>query len=139
MAYSWVSCEARTGLVIADLPDLDCGKVSAVIGGYTSTTATLPYPAADNSTPENWGRATQGGASYLVLLDDVTDQPVQGYLIGKRKADESDLLKLENLASLEAYFDRRFIGDRQFTQTGQNSIVEDTTASSTRRCYTTWS
>lgn len=123
MAYTWVACEARTGLVIADLPDLDCGKVSAVIGGYTSTTATLPYPDTSNATPENWDRATQGGASYLVLLDDVTDQPVQGYLIGKRVTDESDSLNISAMASLEAYFERRFIGDSTFAKTGQNAIV----------------
>lgn len=123
MAYTWVACEARTGLVIADLPDLDCGKVSASIGAYTTTSATLPYPGPDNTTPENWDRATQGGASYLVLLDDVTDQAMQGYLIGKRVADETPLLALQNLVSLEAYFDRRFIGDQTFAKAGQNAIV----------------
>lgn len=129
MSYTWLSCEARTGLVIADLPDLSCKKVSASIGAYTTTSATLPYPGPDNTTPENWDRATQGGAAYLVLIDEETDQPVQGYLIGKRKADESDLLNLENLASLEAYFDRRFIGDQQFTQAGQNSMIGTIVAS----------
>lgn len=120
MTYTWLAVEARTGLVIADLPDLSCNKVGAVIGDYTSTNASLPVPTA----PESWQRATLPGGAVLVLLDEDTDLPVWGGLVLTRERDESDEVSMQ-LATLEAYFDRRYVGDAPYTNVGQNSIIAD--------------
>lgn len=121
MNLSWVACEARTGRVVAELRDLVCPSVSAVLGGYTTATATLPLPTA----PENWESATTAGGSFLVLLDG--DVPVWGGLVMKDARSEGDTKTLP-LATLEAYFDRRFVGDETYTATGQNAIVADLAA-----------
>lgn len=120
MAYSWIAVEARTGVLLADLPDLDCDSVAVTIGNYTSTDATLPIPTA----PENWERATLPGGTCLVLLDGDTDQPVWGGLILNRERTHGDVVSMQ-LATLEAYFDRRYVGDAPYTNVGQNAIVAD--------------
>lgn len=121
MAYSWVACEARTGIVITDLPDLNVDKIGVTIGDYTSTQAALPVPTA----PDGWQRATEGGGAYLIALDADTDQPVWGGLILKRKRDQSNIVTLSPVVTLESYFDRRYVGDSPYTNVGQNAIVAD--------------
>jgi len=66
MTLSWLSVDAKTGGVLADLPDLDVPKVSRSICRYDSTTATLPIPTA----PEGWELATRPGGAVMILLDD---------------------------------------------------------------------
>jgi len=113
VTYSWLAVEARTGVVIADLADLACEKVSVQIGTYTTTTATLPV--GTRRTPENWLRATLPGATFLVVVDDASDLPVWGGLVTKRARNEGDTIAL-SLATAEAYFDRRYVGDEVFGQ-----------------------
>jgi hypothetical protein len=115
-SLEWVSTEMRTGLVIADLPDLGVTSLAQTLGRYESVTATLPLPTA----PENWDRATLEGAATLVLLQDGV--PIWGGFVSKRARDEGDLLSL-SLMTLEGYLDRRYVGDETFTAVGQNSIV----------------
>ena len=119
---SWQAVNLRDGRVVADLPDLTVGTVSQVIGAYTSTTATLPVPTA----PEGWERATLPGAVALVLTDDAQDGtapvPLWGGMVSRRVRDLGDTVAL-SLSTLEAYFDRRFVGDVTFTATGQHTIV----------------
>lgn len=122
MSLSWVACNARDGRVLADLPDLDVGSVSVVLGSYTSTQGTLPVPTA----PEGWERATLPGAVFLVLLDDRQDGtdpvPVWGGLVLRRERSLADDVPV-SVATIEAYLDRRFVGDRTFTATSQTQIV----------------
>ncbi|OII27561.1 hypothetical protein [Frigoribacterium sp. MCBA15_019] len=124
--YSWLAVEARTGVVIADLPDLSCDKVSTQIGTYTTTTAKLPV--GTRRTPENWLRATKPGATFLVVVDDASDLPVWGGLLTKRTRTEGDTIDV-SLATAEAYFDRRYVGDEvfgsadPFVGVDQNTIV----------------
>ncbi|MFF1633978.1 hypothetical protein [Leifsonia sp. NPDC058248] len=126
--YAWVSVDARTGIVIADLPDLDVGSVSVALCQYQSTTATLPVPTA----PENWLRATLPGAACLVLLRQQIDAfgnfvdialPIWGGLITQRTRTEGDTVDL-SLVTLEKYLDRRYVGTVTFTNTDQNTIIQ---------------
>jgi hypothetical protein len=118
VALSWLSVDARTGVVLADLPDLDVGKVSRSICRYDSTTGTLPVPTA----PDGWLAATRPGGACMVLLDDVT--PIWGGMVTQRTRGSGDTIALA-LATIEAYFDRRFVGDVTYAQVGQNAIVAD--------------
>lgn len=118
MNLSWVACEARTGRVVAELPDLVCETVGASLGTYRTTAAALPLPTA----PENWESATTAGGSFLVLLDG--DSPVWGGYVVKDMRTDGDIKALP-LATLEAYMDKRFVGDKTYTGVGQNAIVAD--------------
>lgn len=120
MTYSWLATEARTGVVIADLTDLGCEKVSTQIGAYTTTTATLPV--GTRRTPENWLRATKPGATTLVVIDDSSDLPIWGGLLTKRTRSDNDTISV-SVATPEAYFDRRYVGDEAFVGVDQNTIV----------------
>jgi len=119
VTLEWVATEARTGRVIVDLPDLSVSRVAAVLGSYTSASATLPLPTA----PESWLRATLPAATVLVLLDDGI--PVWGGRIGKRVRSSGDEVSL-SLSTLEAWLDSVFIRDHLiYAGTGQNAIVAD--------------
>lgn len=123
MTLRWVAVEARTGLVIADLPGLDVGTVKATIGRYESCTATLPVPTA----PANWLRATLPGGTCLVLLDDpgtgVQSTPVWGGLVSTRQRGIGDTVDL-GVATVEAYLDRRYVGDITYSGLLQSQIVQ---------------
>ena len=114
---TWVATDLKTGLLLADLPDLDVSAVKSTLGRYESAMASLPLPTA----PENWQRATLEGASVLWLLSD--GQPVWGGMVTEPNLSEGDTIDL-SLATLEAYLDRRFVGDETFTGVGQNVIIK---------------
>lgn len=118
MAYQWLSTALRTGDILADLPELKCDSITSQLMAYTSAEASLPLPTA----PKNWERATLHGASTLILADG--DFPLWGGMVLKPMPDFTDTMPL-SLATPEAYFDRRFVGDKIYTQVGQNLIVKD--------------
>jgi len=118
MTLTWLSVDARTGVVLADLPDLSVDKVSRSICRYDSTTGTLPVPTA----PEGWELATRPGGAVMILLSD--DQPIWGGLVTVRPRGSSDVIPM-SLATMEAYLDRRYVGDVTYTATGQNYIAGD--------------
>jgi len=120
VAYSWLAVEALTGVVIAELPDLDCDKVSSQIGAYTTATASLPV--GTRRTPENWLRATKPGATFLVVVDDDGEIPVWGGLITKRTRTSGDTIAL-SVITAEGYLDRRYVGDETFVGADQNEIA----------------
>lgn len=125
MALSWVSTEAETGVIIADLPLLDVPSVKSVIGRYDTTTATLPLIEA----PENWEQATEKGATHLILLSDNPADPshpipLWGGRVTKRTRTGGDTISL-SLATLESYLDCRFVGDYAPVAVGQNTIISN--------------
>lgn len=117
---TWVSCVATTGEVIAELPGLEPGgALQQLIGAYSTLSATLPI--VDGVSPD-WVAATEPNAAYLVLLAD--DVPVDGYLVTKRESTKGDAVTL-GLASITAYFERRFVGDVEYVDEDQNAIIAD--------------
>lgn len=116
MALTWVATDHKTGRLLADLRDLECDRVSSVVGAYTTATARLPVPTA----PEGWQRATLPGASVLVLLDD--NVPLWGGVVTRRARGLGDAVEL-SLATAEAYLDRRYVGDFSRTGASQTSIA----------------
>jgi len=118
MTLTWLAVDARTGGVLADLPDLDVPKVSRSICRYDSTTATLPVPTA----PDGWQLATREGGAVMILLDDT--QPIWGGLVTQCVPGSGDTIPM-SLATEESYLDRRYVGDVTYTGVGQNAIVAD--------------
>ncbi|GIT80171.1 hypothetical protein LLS1_18400 [Leifsonia sp. LS1] len=126
--YQWVATELRTGELIAELPELDVGSITKSLGKFTTTTASLPLARA----PENWRRATLQGATVLNCLDKKADPqvgvPIWSGFITRRPRQGTGKLEL-SLATVDAYFDRRYVGDRSYNNVDQNSIVTDLVAS----------
>jgi len=118
MTLAWVATDARTGVILADLPYLECASVKRSIGRYEPASASLPLPNA----PENWMLATMPGGANLHLLSD--DVPIWGAMVTQRSRDLTDNLPLA-LATIESYLDRRIVGDVTYTGVGQNDIVAD--------------
>lgn len=130
MALSWLSVNANTGAVIADLPTLliggkdNKGSLKRTIGRHESQTALLPLDGA----PLNWRTATRKKSVFLVALDEPTageprGLPVWGGMVTSREPNESSELPI-SLATAEDYFSDRFVGDETFFTWPQNDIVE---------------
>ena len=69
-----------------------------------------------------WEPATLPGRTMLVALDE-DERIIWGGMVLRRRANASPVVTLD-LATLEAYFDRRYVGDRTFTQVDQALIVK---------------
>lgn len=136
MALSWVSVDARTGAVLAELPDLvPQGPCAVTVGRYESLGFTLPYPAscisyAQTGSPAtaltdlaDWKTATRPGGTILVALDE-TDNPIWGGLVITRTMDQTEGATLATV-TMEAYFDRRITGTYQTIGEDQNQVVAD--------------
>lgn len=123
--FSWLATAVLDGAVLADLPKLDVPRVKKVIGRYEPATATLPLIKA----PEDWERILTPGATVLWLLRDNPDDPAHGIPVWGGMITEDPLTEADTvqfpMATLEAYLDRRFVGDRNYVNVGQNDIVTD--------------
>ena len=124
MALSWLSVNANTGAIIADLPTLKAdGALKQTLMRYESQTATLPLDGA----PSNWRQATRKGAVFLVALDEPdannNQRPLWGGLVKDRDTDDGPDVKF-SLVTAEAYLDRVYVGNEQFSQVAQNTIVK---------------
>lgn len=120
---SWIACKARTGEVIAELPDLDCQSVSVLMGQYQTSTTSLPLPTA----PPEWQRCTlEMGTFHVLVDDDGTGSPVGvwGGLVTSSTRSHGDKVEM-SVASIEAYFDRRFVGDKTYTGWDQCALMAD--------------
>lgn len=121
MTLSWVAVNVNNGQMIADLPELTLrGTFGCTMMRYETQAASLPALSA----PPNWRQATRPGAVWLVCLDDDGTTPLWGGMVIDRETDHTGQVQLA-LATPEAYFDRRFVGDRTYTGTAQNLIAKD--------------
>ena len=121
MTLSWVSVNANTGQMIADLTDLQMrGMFGCTMMRYETQTASLPLDRA----PENWRNATRPGAVWIVCLDDDGATPLWGGMVLERRTTHNGPVEL-SLATPEAYLDRRYVGNRNYTAGAQNLIVQE--------------
>lgn len=123
---SWVSVNALTGEIIADLPNLRVeGSLKRTIGRHETQTAILPLDRA----PKNWRTATRKKAAFLVALTDALENeprgvPVWGGMVTGREPNEGSEVPL-SLATAEDYLNDRYVGTVTYTNIGQNEIVAD--------------
>jgi len=123
MALSWVSVNATTGSVVADLPGLRVdGSLKRTIGRHESQTAVLPLDGA----PENWRDATREKAVFLVALTDATEndprgRPIWGGLITEVDENDGDSISI-SIVTAEDYLNDRYVGDENYSHE-QNIIV----------------
>lgn len=119
-AYNWVAVSALTGNVVGDVPNLYVtgSPITQTIGRYETATAQIPISA--DAAPAGWSDWLIEGSVNLILLAD--GAPVWGAMVVDVVPDHTDTLTIA-LATMEAYFDRRFVGNQTYTATGQNDIV----------------
>lgn len=131
---SWVSVNASTGNIIADLPTLRVqGPLKQTLMRYESQQAHLPMgdrtdEARTDWPPPNWVTATRKGAAFLVALSEPTvneprGMPLWGGMVVLRSREVGDGARM-NLVTAEAYFDRVYVGDEEFVSDAQNIIVK---------------
>ncbi|QOT15871.1 hypothetical protein [Paenarthrobacter sp. YJN-5] len=121
MTLSWVAVNVNNGQMIADLPELQLrGMFGCTMMRYETQTASLPALSA----PPNWRQATRPGAVWIVCLDDDGSTPLWGGMVIDRRTNHAGQVEL-SLATPEAYFDRRYVGNRTYTGTAQNLIAKD--------------
>lgn len=124
MALQWVSVELRTGLVLAEFPDLNAGTVSRTIAQYDSTTVNFPV-AGDPAPPGNWLAATTRYSTMMVGLDPIDGEPAWGGIVQQRKRPGGGQVQL-TVATPEIYATRRFIrATLQYPNTDRLVIAED--------------
>lgn len=131
MALYWVSVDANTGAIIADLPTLKVdGALKATLMRYESQTASLPTwdPASDDGPPSNWMNATRPGATFLVALSEPEPNeprglPLWGGMVVRRNRVPGSGVKM-SLVTAEGYMDRVYVGTHTYTGGGQNGIVQ---------------
>lgn len=123
MTLRWVSVEARSGKIIADLPDLaQTSPLKLTLGRSETATANLPV---SSDSPTDWQLATQPGYAALVALDDTLDIPLWGGLVTRRErtGDSGAPVAKLSLSTVEGYFDRRYVGNHTYAAQQQTAIV----------------
>lgn len=124
LGWSWLASQMTDGLIFADLRDLVVPRVKDTIGRYEPASGTLPLPTA----PEDWERVVTPGATVFHLMRENPDGglsvPQWSGFILEQPLTEGDAVEFP-MATIPAYFDRRYVGDKTYTQVGQNLIVKD--------------
>lgn len=129
MSLAWIATDLATSSVLDDLPSLVCDwPLRSTIGQYDTGTAHL---FLDGARKKNWRRATLHGGSVLHVYDDTDPAKTpqwSGIVLTRTRNTLTDTVDL-SLATGEAYLARRFVGDKTYSQIGQNAIIEDLIAS----------
>lgn len=120
MTVSWISCDAVTGRIVEELPMLKpSGEFGQILGTMTSTSFSLPIPLAAST---RWEASTEPGRSMLVAVDNATSNPVWGGIVNRRKGGTDSVLQL-GAESVEAYLNRRYVGDHAWTNQDDSAAI----------------
>ncbi|MGC3954640.1 MAG: hypothetical protein QM804_10360 [Propionicimonas sp.] len=119
MTHSWLACSSRDGRVIAELPGLDVPTIGVTLCDWWTGQASL---LLDESTAQDWRRATAPWASYLVCIDDGQADPIWGGWVTQRTSTSGDSISL-GIASWEAYLARRYVRDLIYPDSEQCGLL----------------
>ena len=136
MTLQFLAADLRTGRVLADLPGLvPQWPLSRVLGAYSTATMTLNI---DRTTSPSWERATLHGASAIHVYDsdDPNMRPLWSGIVNRRQRKPTTNEIQLSLISGEGYLDRRYVGDKTYSE-GQNLIVDDLVTSFVKDTPTT--
>jgi len=124
MALSWISVDANTGAIIADLPTVRAdGSLKRTIGRHETQTVSLPLDGA----PLNWQTATRKKSVFIVALSEPLDNeprglPVWGGMVIDKTTSHGPDVKL-SLVTAEDCLNDHYVGDETLTATPQNTIA----------------
>ncbi|MFV2094816.1 alkaline phosphatase D family protein [Micromonospora sp. LOL_014] len=118
---TWLGCDLVSGRIIAELPEIT-GRISRVLGAYTSTELTLPIPlGGPGAVPIGVvEEATVPAQTMMVAV--VNDVPTWAGIVIARQGGTDATLRL-GCVSLEGYLDRRYVGDHAWTGQDQASVI----------------
>jgi hypothetical protein len=120
----WLSADLRTGGDVTDLPTfVPEFPIRRTLGGYDTATGALMLDGA----PPHWPTLIREGGRLLACYDDQDSaKQIQwaGFVVEQTRNTGQPGVAV-SLATIEAYFDRRFVGDLSYSQAGQNLIASD--------------
>lgn len=116
--YTWFGCDLVTGVIVEELPFVASGPLQSVIGAYTSLSGSIAIPDA----PANWERATDPYRTMLVCVRDSDLVPLWAGIVISRTGGSANTVEL-GLATLESYFDRRYMYSATYTQTRISQVA----------------
>lgn len=124
LRVTWHSVNLRTGAVNGTVDAAIQGAFGRTVG--TSTSSQMDVLCWDEVAGEpvpGWEAATEPGLTGLVALDQ-DEQIVGGFcgMVLRRRRDHTAVVSLD-LASPEAYLDRRYVTDHEFEQADEAVIV----------------
>ncbi|WBQ03793.1 hypothetical protein [Kribbella sp. CA-293567] len=106
-AYTWYGADLVSGVIVEELPFVASGPLQSILGTYTSVSGSIALP----DCPPNWSSATDPGRTMLVCVRDHDEAVMWAGMVLTRSGGSSATVEL-SLATLEAYFDRRYVSDR---------------------------
>lgn len=122
MAYTWHAVDLRSGKRGPRLQTQQRGTVSRIIGEPTDAQImVLVWDQELGRAVPEWEYWTEPGRMAAVLVDD-NDMPLWAGIVLRRIPDETIWLPVA-LASLEHYFDRRYMWDVTYTGIDQATIA----------------
>lgn len=121
MSVQWIACDAKTGRIVEELPNLQpTGGFGTILGSMTSAQFSLPIPLS--FVEARWLPATAPGRSMFVAIDEVTGDPIWGGTVNRRRGGTDATLDLA-AESIEAYLNRRYVGDHAWTNVDDISVI----------------
>lgn len=116
---TWLGCDLVTGRILAELPEIT-GRISRILGDYTSSSLTLPIPVGGPAAQpiSVIEAATEPRRTMLVAV--INDVPTWGGIVLLRQGGDDATLRL-GCVSIEGYLDRRHVGDH--TWVGQDEAA----------------
>lgn len=121
--FQFLAVSLTSGIVLAELPDLQVSKLSYRFGDTTSETATLPW----RNIPSNWGEATVPyGTAVLLVRGSIV---LWGGIVVKRERTLQGSGLSLTLATIEHYLDRVYVKDHVYSNRDQCEIVADLVSS----------
>lgn len=121
MAYTFLVCELKTGLVLDSAPFQIEGEPSRVLQGHG--TGTLSLPVLDPACPPNWAQLILPWRSLILVLDEAENIVWHG--IPNDDTTSSAETVSYPCVTLEGYFLRRYVPSRNYVQWDQVDIAHD--------------
>lgn len=117
--FQFLAVSLTSGIVLAELPDLQVSKLSYRLEETTSETMLLPW----RNIPSNWDEATIPYGVAILLVRDAT--VLWGGIVVKRERTLSGGGLSLTLATVEHYLDSVYVKDHVYSNRDQCEIVED--------------
>jgi hypothetical protein len=105
--YIWYGCDLVSGAIVEELPFVASGPLQRIIGAYSSVQGSIAIP----DSPPNWERATDPMRTMLVCVRADDAVVMWAGMVLARSGGSGETVDL-SLATLEAYYDRRYITDQ---------------------------
>jgi hypothetical protein len=121
VAVTWHAVDLKTGRRGQQITTASLGTVGRIIGEPTDLSGLAVACQIGDEPVVGWEQATLPGRMMLVACDD-DDVPVWGGMVLRRRSTSSSWVSLD-LATCEAYFDRRYVTDHTYAATSQGAIV----------------